>query len=160
MCLCGCCVSAVREYGWWWSWTGKPYHSSGPPWIPELELWDEGADKEQQDSDPFSIGSLKKWGHPVWVMSELTVIPSPFNFVSKQWILWQHTHTWYTLISLPFTDCIPLQCKDLLDLLGVPYLQSVGEAEALCGLLNKEGVRVSLTIPIRNSGSINFVLQS
>ncbi len=54
------------------------------------------------------------------------------------------THTWHALVCLPFTDCGPLQCKELLDLLGVPYLQSVGEAEALCGLLNKEGVSVSL----------------
>ena len=33
-----------------------------------------------------------------------------------------------------------LQCCELLDVLGVPYLQSVGEAEALCALLNNEGV--------------------
>ncbi|KAJ8048280.1 Flap endonuclease GEN-like 1 [Holothuria leucospilota] len=32
------------------------------------------------------------------------------------------------------------ECLELLDHLGVPYVQSKGEAEALCALLNQEGV--------------------
>ena len=34
------------------------------------------------------------------------------------------------------------QCCKLLDSLGVPYLQSQGEAEALCSVLNYTGVSV------------------
>jgi len=32
------------------------------------------------------------------------------------------------------------QCKDMLEFLGVSCLQSEGEAEALCGQLNRDGV--------------------
>lgn len=47
------------------------------------------------------------------------------------------------LIHIPF--CFFLfqfsrQCLELLDYLGVPYVQSKGEAEAMCALLNQRGV--------------------
>ena len=32
------------------------------------------------------------------------------------------------------------QCCEMLDYLGVPYVQSRGEAEAMCAVLNSEGV--------------------
>ena len=34
----------------------------------------------------------------------------------------------------------PVQCCELLDAMGVPCLQSKGEAEALCAQLNMAGV--------------------
>ena len=34
----------------------------------------------------------------------------------------------------------PMQCCELLDAMGVPCLQSKGEAEALCAQLNMAGV--------------------
>jgi hypothetical protein len=34
------------------------------------------------------------------------------------------------------------QCRELLQLLGLPCLQSDGEAEALCALLNSNGVSI------------------
>ncbi len=34
----------------------------------------------------------------------------------------------------------------MLDYLGVPHVQSAGEAEAMCGLLNKEGVNMEIYI--------------
>ena len=38
---------------------------------------------------------------------------------------------------------ISLQCVELLDSLGVPHLKSEGEAEALCALLNSQGVTIA-----------------
>ena len=37
-------------------------------------------------------------------------------------------------------NCFTLQCCELLDILGIPYVQSQGEAEAMCALLNAAGV--------------------
>jgi len=35
---------------------------------------------------------------------------------------------------------VMLQCCEMLDYLGVPYIQSAGEAEAMCAFLNKNHV--------------------
>ena len=32
------------------------------------------------------------------------------------------------------------QCCEMLECLGIPYVQSQGEAEAMCAVLNSEGV--------------------
>ncbi len=45
-----------------------------------------------------------------------------------------------TQIPAVYKCTYTFQCKELLDLLGIPHLQSLGEAEALCALLNKEEV--------------------
>ena len=41
------------------------------------------------------------------------------------------------------THSLTSQCASLLDALGLPCLQSCGEAEALCALLNITGVSVT-----------------
>ena len=38
------------------------------------------------------------------------------------------------------------QCCEMLDHLGIPFVQSYGEAEAMCAFLNKHGVSVSTSI--------------
>ena len=38
--------------------------------------------------------------------------------------------------------CVSCQCCQLLDHIGVPYVQAAGEAEAMCALLNAAGVSI------------------
>ena len=38
------------------------------------------------------------------------------------------------------------QCCELLDILGIPYVQSQGEAEAMCAVLNAAGVGLCFVI--------------
>ena len=48
------------------------------------------------------------------------------------------------LCGLAFTEVnVLFQCKELLDFLGVPYVVSSGEAEALCAKLDIDGVCIS-----------------
>jgi len=40
------------------------------------------------------------------------------------------------------------QCCEMLDYLGVPYVQSAGEAEAMCAFLNKNHVSDTLFVSV------------
>ena len=69
--------------------------------------------------------------------------------VSPYMLLPQATTRWekpgdeafqYLSVLTPCPFMCLVQCCELLDLLGVPHLQSRGEAEALCALLNSQGV--------------------
>lgn len=42
------------------------------------------------------------------------------------------------------------QCCEMLDSLGIPYVQSPGEAEATCAALNASGVMTMLILHVQN----------
>ena len=43
-------------------------------------------------------------------------------------------------------ECFHFQCCCLLDCLGIPYLESFGEAESYCAFLNAQGVSIILKL--------------
>ena len=52
-------------------------------------------------------------------------------------------NTFYFILDLKnkvIFEFLFLQCCELLDILGIPYVQSQGEAEAMCAVLNAAGV--------------------
>jgi len=58
------------------------------------------------------------------------------------------------MLTLLFS-VVMLQCCEMFDALGIPYIQSSGEAEAMCAMLNAQGVSIYLTIMVHCVFSIN-----
>ena len=54
--------------------------------------------------------------------------------------MYMYMYMYMHMYGLMHVFALLLQCCRLLDCMGVPYLQSRGEAEALCSLLNSTGV--------------------